>query len=1074
MENLFNFGPSVRVENVTRKLDTRKLVAQTLFGEANFDENEMRSMASVIFNRAKRENADINSILAAKDKYGRFEFQGLGNDQARKYLSGNLGGLNEQEKAKMAERIADELVGGSFRPINNARFFYHKKGKLNVEDREGSTPPGALENLNEFSTEERSLIPGLSMNPVNVKKESLGRRILSTLDKLNPFGFNRQVKDQGIGKDIAQGIARSGASVGLTLANKPELSFPDDPELDSVVKKIFGETPKSLATRVAESEIALPEGKALPFGIKAPKELALPGILALTALDFTGFGGESKALSALAKADKAEDIINILARMKVPAAEAEKLVEPLRLAKNADEVEAVLKGGAKAQVVDPLISEARKYKTAEEAVGSGKFLVRGVSGRTAKNPLGLEGGVWATDNFELARTFGDTLEVVPKPKKILQSDVFELADMVGKTEPGEMTAKNWEKIRTDLRSQGYDAVNLGQGHMDNANDFWLLDEKTQRIPTSLWEQAQKGASDLPGGVKATEAIQPQSPLLKAESAPLSDADQAGRAVPESIHGSVGSFDGTMPEHEASVNRLLTALKEAGPIRKAQEAGYSAERGKRIAAARAVREDVKGEAGLYAELSKLKGELPKETFESLRGKVSQTDIDNFFDMVTSSPKLGDFEKINARQGLAKMFGQLGGQVPTESELNLLSKVFPPDVIKELLDKRPFMAKFGDALVDILNIPRAIQSSFDLSAPFRQGVFMIGKPKQFFGAFKDMFKSFGSEKAYRALMDSIETRPSYQLMRDAKLAVTDLGQVTQREEQFLSNVAERIPLAGKLVRASGRAYTGFLSKVRADVFDDLVAKATALGRTPKTDPTLVEDIARFVNSATGRGSLGALERSARVMNAVFFSPRLMASRVNLLNPLYYMKLDPFVRKEALKTLLVDTSIAMTVLSLAKAGGASVGVDPRNADFGKIKIGNTRLDVMGGFQQYLRLGAQVATGKLVSSTTGKIMTLGEGYKPLTRLDIIERFFIGKENPIASFVTSALQGQDLIGTEFKVGPEIVKRFIPMIVQDAQEAIKEWGVGKGTILSLPSVFGVGVQTYKSPQKSKKSNPFNI
>ena len=142
------------------------------------------------------------------------------------------------------------------------------------------------------------------------------------------------------------------------------------------------------------------------------------------------------------------------------------------------------------------------------------------------------------------------------------------------------------------------------------------------------------------------------------------------------------------------------------------------------------------------------------------------------------------------------------------------------------------------------------------------------------------------------------------------------MTSREEAFMSNLAEKIPGFGHLARGSDRAYTGFLNKLRADVFDDLVSKAKLTG---SDNPNMAKDIATFVNAATGRGSLpAALEKAAPALNGVFFSPRLMASRLTLLNPVYYLnpKTDPFVRKEALKSLMGFAAVGSTVLGLAQA--------------------------------------------------------------------------------------------------------------------------------------------------------------
>lgn len=555
---------------------------------------------------------------------------------------------------------------------------------------------------------------------------------------------------------------------------------------------------------------------------------------------------------------------------------------------------------------------------------------------------------------------------------------------------------------------------------------------------------------LPQQVEAT-TMKSFPPTTKTPSQVSKDA---GQSIPSST--------GIIPQLDKgnAVSRITEALKGAKPIRAEQEAIYSKIRSQQAGALSGIGKQAGGEAGYYRKLSQLKGEMPKVQFESIKKQVSQADVDDLFNTVEKS-NIGVFEKVNAQTALKKLLGEQGGTIPTKSELNLLNEIFPPEFIQAVLDNRTAFQKLMSGTEATLNLPRAVMATADLSAPLRQGIFLVGRPKQFVPAFKDMFKYALSEKAYKGLADNIKARPTYTLMRDAKLALTDMGSLPlSREEAFMTNLAEKIPIFGRIAKGSNRAYSGFLNKLRADVFDDLVSKAKSQGI--KMEGKVLEDLGSFINAATGRGNLGkTLQKAAPILNATFFSPRLMASRISLLNPVTYIKYDPFVRKEAIKSLLGFGATAMTIMGLAKLGGAEVGADPRSADFGKIKTGNTRYDVLGGFQQYIKLAAQLITGQVVSTTTGKIVTLGEGFKPLTRKDIIARFFEAKTAPVASFVISLLTGQTGVGEPVNIPTEIINRFIPMVAQDIYDIAKDKdSIGKGLLMSIPGIFGVGSQTY--------------
>lgn len=829
--------------------------------------------------------------------------------------------------------------------------------------------------------------------------------------------------------NVLQGTARSGASVALTLTGKDNVSV--DESLPKIVKNvfagIFGDTQaKPLRGFTGIGQETLSGFGAEGLSKNKPLAFALGGTL--SALDFTG-GGKKKAIQeagsvisyikngkkVFTKLTPAE--LNILKDEVANIPKAAKGVSQIHL----DAITPNLKKAgteiSRAEFISGHPQVASVFKTASEKAT--KTAIEAENIFFEKNAGKKINGVTIPEGFKAYRrtVTGDTVDIKrlkTDPEYFKQAYESTFARRMGTDEKLYKTLTK-ELVPKDKEASGY----LADLYRANKVSSQAISEASKiPVPSPKPTIAKSLGAELP-------LNKPQTPQV----------------------------------YESSVNKIINALKEAKPIRKEQEALYSAERAKRVARIAQVGKKVGGEQGYFAQLGQLKGELPKAQFEGIRGKLQQSDIDDLFNQVEKA-NITPFEKITAKTGLANLIGAEGGRVPTKSELSLLNEIFPKELTEAILSKRSTWEKFKQTAADVINVPRSLMASFDLSAPLRQGIFLSGKPKQFLPAFKEMFKYAFSEKAYEGLIENIKSRPTYQLMRQSKLALTDTKatNLAAREEQFMSNLAERIPGIGKIVRGSDRAYSGFLNKLRADVFDDLVKKSKALGveQTPK----LTDDIAKFVNSATGRGTLPDFAKGAApLLNGIFFSPRLLASRINLLNPVYYAKLEPFVRKQALKSLLTFGATLGTALGLAKLGGADVVTDPTNSDFAKIKVGNTRYDILGGFQQYIRIASQLIEGKVTSSSSGRTITLGEGYKPLTRKDIALRFFESKESPVASFASALFSGQTALGQDVNVPTEIINRLTPLVVQDMYDLYKEGGL-EDLINGLPTPFGVGTQTY--------------
>ncbi len=542
-----------------------------------------------------------------------------------------------------------------------------------------------------------------------------------------------------------------------------------------------------------------------------------------------------------------------------------------------------------------------------------------------------------------------------------------------------------------------------------------------------------------------------------------------------------------PTLDAFDQALVDVLKTSAPMRKKQADLYKEEWARRFAAGETAAEGLTGKAYLAATRAAAAGEMPKVRFGSVAERFPPELQKIGYRKVTDAvASLG--EKWTMEKGLDKIFDPRGGQVPTTLELELLHKIVAPEVIEQLLRKREAWPKFRDTLYEVANVPRAIMASFDLSFPFRQGIFLgAGHPKEFGTAFAEQIKYFGSENAFRVGMEEITSRPTYRYMlkgpgREHGIAFTEMGKILGlREERFLSPLAEKIQILGHGVRASGRAYTGFRNRFSADVFDSLFTDAEKMGLNPARNPVLLDKMSEFINIASGRGSSKSLGHSAMILNSIFFSPRLMLSRLQLFNPHTYLKLPKPVRLDSVKCLAGFIGAGSTILTLSKLAGADVTLDPRSSDFAKIKIGNTRIDTWGGFQQYVRAAAQLVSGKVVSTQTGKVTELGSKFGSPTRLDIAARSLGYKTTPLISLAMNMLRGKTVFGEKLKLLPtfkggimdwesgEILSRFIPMVVQDFEDLARD--DPKLTPLLLLGIVGFGLQTYK-PRPTKPGSQY--
>lgn len=289
------------------------------------------------------------------------------------------------------------------------------------------------------------------------------------------------------------------------------------------------------------------------------------------------------------------------------------------------------------------------------------------------------------------------------------------------------------------------------------------------------------------------------------------------------------------------------------------------------------------------------------------------------------------------------------------------------------------KLTDKVSEVLGASRPVLASTDISAPGRQGSFLlfgdlIFNPKRAFRQLKKMFQQGVSEKTHQEQQAAIKLRPNAEFYEQDGLRLTSLdGQLSAREEHQMSNLAEKIPGLGKaVVRPSNRAYSGFMNEQSVDAYD---AMANWLGGRQNMNKDTAEFMAAAINDFTGRGNIKD-PRGKIVSNFLakyLFSPRFWLSNMSKAvgRPVWrgivrdvvngnWKNVDPKARLLVAGQYAKWMSAVVAMGGLATLAGGSIEWDPRSADFLKLKFGDKRYDIGGGMGSLITFMSQVISGK------------------------------------------------------------------------------------------------------------------
>lgn len=519
---------------------------------------------------------------------------------------------------------------------------------------------------------------------------------------------------------------------------------------------------------------------------------------------------------------------------------------------------------------------------------------------------------------------------------------------------------------------------------------------------------------------------------------------------------------TKEETLTASQKLIKLIREARPLRDRKSLLVHKQRQEQAHKLAQVQKSVKGARLVKATKGALKGKSATPDFTPLDVGLTPTEIDILFDMVNTSTLAG-FDKGRGVLSLDKL---LRGNLLTKSEIAGLEQVFGTGLTKALWRKSSIASMIQDLSFEVFNTPRALQASSDLSAAGRQGIiFSVSHP---IASTKAMGRSVKAalSKSYADDIEKATRKTGWgQLAEKFGVHVSPTGfsaKLAAKEEVYMSRIAESIPLGvGKIVAASERAFATFLNQQRREVFIIQAKKWIRRGITPTTNPKAFSDYAKFVNHATGRGSLEQMKPGAlTAMNAIFYSPRFQVSRVQVIGDLISPKTTMTARKVIARDLAEFYATGMGIMGMSKAGGAEVEMDWRSSDFGKIKVGNTRYNYWGAFQPMARLSGQMFSGEIKRTGTGKL-------KDKARIELMTNFLRTKLAPVPSLVWDIKTGETFKGEPVEPTKEFISKrslemITPLFAQDCYDAWRYQGMDAQFPLSATMAFtGIGVQTWE-------------
>jgi len=454
----------------------------------------------------------------------------------------------------------------------------------------------------------------------------------------------------------------------------------------------------------------------------------------------------------------------------------------------------------------------------------------------------------------------------------------------------------------------------------------------------------------------------------------------------------------------------------------------------------------------------------------------------------------------REKFARQIDELKGKLrspavaPVRRESVTLSKALERQAFERDLLRRKIHQRIQDLkpltimqkVMEPIHFQRAAFFGMDFGQVLQHGkMVLVSHPLLSIKNLPQMFKSFASEGAAHKADKAIEDHPLAPLAYRAKLSLsTDYGSNVSKEEYFQGHFAHRMPG----IKHFARAFRVFLNAVRFQSFVTAVNSWTIGGEATDAEARI---IANFINVTTGRGAIpdkivSAVNASSVLVNAA----RYQTSRAQFIigQPLWGVfgshrgsaKARAWVAKEYART-IIGWALYQGMLYSAfylwweqsgedEEKKPKIEANPLSSDFGKIRIGNTRIDTTAGIGPWITFMSRSVRG-MTKQRDGDIVPIRGKDVPYGghAWDYFAfNFARNRMAPAPGAIVDGLRGTTPDGQEATLMRLLQQNFVPLGPRSVYDAMREEGLDKGSVLGAMAMFGEGVSVWEDREQQGK------